>query len=48
VVPSWSASYPLATVETALDRAAGVPRSSQVHCSGVDLTEARAVAQHIS
>ena len=39
--PSWTASYELGAVVRALERAAGVPRSVQVHCSGVDLTEAR-------
>ena len=41
VRPSWTASYELGAVVRALERAAGVPRSVQVHCSGVDLTEAR-------
>lgn len=40
-MPSWTASYELSTVVRALDKAVGVPRSTQVHCSGVDLTEAR-------
>ncbi|KAK9841015.1 hypothetical protein WJX81_005770 [Elliptochloris bilobata] len=39
VRPSWTASYELGTVVRALERAVGVPRSVQVHCSGVDLTE---------
>ena len=41
MTPSWTASYALSTVVRALDKAVGVPRSTQVHCSGVDLTEVR-------
>ena len=37
--PSWTASYELAAVVRALESAVGVPRSVQVHCSGIDLTE---------
>lgn len=46
VRPSWTASYELGAVVRALERAAGAPRSVQVHCSGVDLTEARPTDSH--
>ena len=45
--PSWTASYELGTVVRALERGVGVLRSVQVHCSGVDLTEARCRALHV-
>ena len=43
--PSWTATYELGTIVRALEHAVGVPRSVQVHCSGVDLTEARPMSQ---